>query len=86
MHFCKDGVGIKIRVKLQSFFNCALKGNPGIAGAGGVIYSPDEQRKDIFNWGLGKRTNNYVEILGLLKSYQIARENGFKEIQVFGDS
>ena len=86
MQFCKDGGVIRIRVKLQSFFYCASKGNPGIAGAGVVIYSPDEQRKDIFNWGLGKRTNNYTEILRLLRSCQIARENGFKEIQVFGDS
>ena len=72
--------------KASIFFYCASKGNPGITRTGGVIYSPDEQRKDIFNWGLGKRTNNYVEIIGLLKSCQIALENGLKEIQVFVDS
>jgi ribonuclease HI len=72
--------------KAMIFFNGACKGNPGKAGAGGVIYSSDGQRKDNFNWGLGWRTNNQAEILGLLKACQIARENGIKEIQVFGDS
>jgi ribonuclease HI len=68
------------------FFDGASKGNPGNAGAGRVIYSSDGSRKDNFSWGLGQRTNNQAEILGLLKACQIARENGIKEIQVFGDS
>jgi ribonuclease HI len=49
-----------------------------------VIFS-DGSRKDSFNLGLGQRTNNHAAILGLLKACQIARENGNKEIQVFGD-
>ena len=68
------------------FFYGASKGNPGIVGAGGVIYSLNGSRKDRFSWGLGQRTNNQEEILGLLKAYQIARENGNREIQVFRDS
>eukprot|EP00253_Pinus_taeda_P004415 PITA_04415 len=36
-----------------AFFDGASKGNPGTAGAGGVIYSPDGNTKDIFYWGLG---------------------------------
>jgi len=51
-----------------------------------MIYSSDGQRKDKLSCGLDRRTNNQVEILGLLKSCQIAWENGIKEIQVFGDS
>jgi ribonuclease HI len=72
--------------KAMIFFDGTSKGNPGKAGAGGVVYSYDGQRKDSFSWGLGRRTNNQAEILGLLKACQIARENGIKEIQVFGDS
>jgi len=51
-----------------------------------MIYSSDGQRKDKLSCSLGWRTNNQAKILGLLKSFQIAWENGIKEIQVFGDS
>ena len=34
---------------------------------------------------LGKGTNNHIEILELLKACQIAKENNYKEIQVFAD-
>jgi ribonuclease HI len=72
--------------KATIFFDGASKGNPGISGAGGVIYSSDSQSKDSFSWGLGKNTNNQAEILGLLKACQLAQGNGEKYIQVFGDS
>jgi ribonuclease HI len=68
------------------FFNEASKGNLGNTRAGRVIYSSNGSRKDSFSWGLGQRTNNQAEILGLLKACQIVRKNGIKEIQVFGDS
>eukprot|EP00253_Pinus_taeda_P027254 PITA_27254 len=69
-----------------TFFDGASKGNPGTAGAGGVIYSLDGDRKDIFYWGLGQKSNNQAELLGLLKVCQIARDKGVKKLQVFGDS
>ena len=78
--------GGRSRENLQFFFNGASKGNPGIVGARGVIYSEDASRRDSFSWGLGQRTNNQAEILGLLKSCQIAHGNGIREIQVFRDS
>jgi len=71
--------------KASIFFYDASKGNPGNAGVGRVIYSSDGSQKDSFNWELRQRTNNQDEILGLLKSCQIERGNGNKEIQVFGD-
>jgi hypothetical protein len=49
------------------FFYEASKKNPGNAGAGRVIYFSDGSRKDSSSWGLGQRTNNQDEILGLLK-------------------
>jgi len=39
--------------KATIFFNEASKGNLGILGTRGVIYSTDDQRKEIFSWGLG---------------------------------
>jgi ribonuclease HI/exonuclease III len=68
------------------FFDGASKGNPGNAGAGGVIYSSDGILRDCFCWGLGQKTNNQAEILGLLRACLIAREKGDKDLQVFGDS
>jgi ribonuclease HI len=68
------------------FFDGASKGNPGNAGAGGVIYSPDGTLRDCFCWGLGQKTNNQAEILGLLRACLIVREKGDKDLQVFGDS
>jgi ribonuclease HI len=68
------------------FFDGASKGNPENAGAGGVIYSSDGILRDCFYWGLGQKTNNQAEILGLLKACLIAREKGDKDLQVFGDS
>jgi ribonuclease HI/exonuclease III len=68
------------------FFDGASKGNPGSAGAGGIIYSPDGTLRDSFCWGLGQKTNNQAEILGLLRACLIAREKGDKDLQVFGDS
>ena len=44
--------------KVKIFFDGASKGNPGISGAGGVIYSHDGLTKDNFSWGLGKNSNN----------------------------
>jgi len=35
------------------FFDGASKGNPGLAAAGGVIYSQDGTKRDSFSWGLG---------------------------------
>jgi ribonuclease HI len=67
------------------FFDGASKGNPGEAGAGGVIYSPNGN-KVYFSWGLGMKSNNQAELLGLTKACLIAREEGIKDLQVFGDS
>ena len=68
------------------FFDGASKGNPGAAGAGGVIYDPNGVKRDTFSWGIGQKSNNQAEILSLLKACQIARDRGDKKIQVFGDS
>lgn len=68
------------------FFDEASKGNPGISGAGGIIYSADEQKQDSYCWGLGRSTNNQAEILGLLKACQLAQRNIGENLQIFEDS
>jgi ribonuclease HI len=70
----------------SAFFDGASKGNPGTAGAGGIIYSSEGRILETFCWGLGQRTNNQAEILSLIKVCQIAKERGHRELQAFGDS
>jgi ribonuclease HI/exonuclease III len=72
--------------KTSAFFDGASKGNPGTAGAGGIIYSSNGEKLATFCWGLGQRTNNQAEILSLIKVCQIVRERGHRELQAFGDS
>ena len=68
------------------FFDGASKGNPGIAGAGGLIFSLDNEKICSFCWGLGICSNNQAENYYLLMACQIAKKIGIKEIQIFGDS
>lgn len=68
------------------FFDRESKGNPGAAGAGGIIYFTEGLSTISFAWCLGEKTNNQVEILGLLKACHISKEKRAKDIQVFGDS
>eukprot|EP00253_Pinus_taeda_P033411 PITA_33411 len=83
----EEAFQIRWRKSISSiFFDGASKGNPGTAGAGGVIYFADNLRKVHFSWGLGISTNNQAELLALTKACQIARDKGIKECQAFGDS
>ena len=49
----------------------AFKGNPGLAGFGGVIRDEQGQIKEIFHGHLGKATNNMVELMALEKCLAI---------------
>ena len=47
------------------FFDGAAKGNPGEAGAGGVILDPGGVIKMAYAWVLGRKTNNEAKWLAL---------------------
>ena len=49
------------------FFDDALKGNLGLAGAGGVIFNSKGNKIKEYSSGIGKQTNNCVEWLALIK-------------------
>ena len=49
------------------------------------MYSLYKSIKTSFSWGLGFTSNNQAESYGLLKACHIAKELGFKSIQIFGD-
>ena len=49
------------------FFDGASKGNPGLVGAGGVIFDSKGKKIKEYSWGIGKKTNNSVEWIALIK-------------------
>lgn len=67
-------------------FDGASKSNPGLAGAGAVIYENGNGvwAESVFV-GL-KETNNYAEYKGLLLGLNKAYELGIKNLHVQGDS
>ena len=76
----------KSKNKASIFFDGASKGNPGKAGAGSLIFYPGGKLETSFTWGIGKNSNNHVELFALLKACQLAKEAGHNNLQIFGDS
>ena len=67
------------------FFDGCSKGNPGLAGAGAVIYQNGiEVYSKTLN--LSIQTNNVAEYNGLIIGLELAIFNGIKELSVKGDS
>ena len=74
----------EIEYKLQ--FDGCSKNNPGLSGAGAVIYKYD---KEIWSGSLFvglSATNNYAEYSGLIIGLQQAIELNIKNLHVEGDS
>lgn len=70
---------------LLRFDGCS-KGNPGLAGAGAVIY---QYNKEVCseNWFIGDNyTNNHAEYTGLILGLKKAKELGIKSLRIEGDS
>ena len=67
-------------------FDGESKGNIGLAGAGGVIFYSEGNKKKEYAWGLGKKSNNGVGWLALIKGLEIANSCRMEEIAVYGDS
>lgn len=64
----------------------ASRGNPGPAGAGLVLYSPQGQIKANLGKYLGQTTNNVAEYQALILGLEKARRLGAKRVQIFSDS
>jgi ribonuclease HI len=74
----------QIEYKLQ--FDGCSKNNPGLAGAGAVIY---KNGKEIWSGHLfigTNNTNNYAEYMGLIIGLQQAIELNIKTLHIEGDS
>ncbi|KAL0439023.1 UNVERIFIED_CONTAM: putative ribonuclease H protein [Sesamum latifolium] len=65
-------------------FNCdgASKGNPGCAGAGGLIRDASGRLQIAFHDFLGSKTNTYAELFAVVRGLQLAHDEGFRMVWV----
>ena len=68
------------------FFDGASKGNLGIAGAGGVIYDSNGNKKIEYACGIGRATNNEAEWYVVIKGLELAKDMGIEKLSIIGDS
>lgn len=67
-------------------FDGCSKGNPGLAGAGAVIYNFGNEYWSNYFFVGEKFTNNHAEYAGLILGLQQAKEFGIKNLTIEGDS
>ncbi len=67
-------------------FDGCSKGNPGLAGAGAVIYHYDAEYWADYTLVGEKITNNHAEYTGLIIGLKQAKLFGIKKLKVEGDS
>ena len=79
-------VWLRERNSYALFFDGASKGNPGLAGDGGVFMSANGTVLSRYSWGLGTESNNIAEFCGLLQGLKTAISKGIVKLTVFGDS
>jgi ribonuclease HI len=71
--------------RVHAYFDGAARGNPGPAAVGWVLVSGD----GIVDEGgerIGRATNNQAEYAALQRVLEVARDYGFDEIELRGDS
>jgi len=73
-------------VRTRLFTDGAARGNPGPAGAGAVIISPDGHVVAKVGKYLGETTNNVAEYTGLILGLKRAKAMGLRELEVLADS
>jgi ribonuclease HI len=64
----------------------AARGNPGPAGIGVVIKTPDGEIVDEIAEGIGETTNNVAEYTAALRGLQRAAERGARDVLLRSDS
>ena len=73
-------------VRTRLFTDGAARGNPGPAGAGAVIISPDGHVVAKVGKYLGETTSNVAEYTGLILGLKRAKAMGLRELDVLADS
>jgi ribonuclease HI len=72
--------------RTRLFTDGAARGNPGPAGAGAVIISPEGHVVAKVGKYLGETTNNVAEYTGLILGLKRAKAMGLRELEVLADS
>jgi ribonuclease HI len=70
----------------KMYFDGCSKGNPGLAGAGAVIYKNDDEIWTQSKFIGKNETNNVAEYNGLIIGLEEAVHQNIKNLQVYGDS
>lgn len=68
------------------FFDGASKSNPGMAGAGGLIWNGNGDVLNEYEWGLGHASNNRAEAFSLLQGLLQLHKLGISKATIIGDS
>lgn len=68
------------------YIDGGARGNPGPAGFGVRVETPDGTVVEEFHRSIGIATNNVAEYYGLLAALEWAREHGTREVHVRSDS
>ena len=61
------------------------RGNPGPAGCGAVLISPEGEKKELHKY-VGIQTNNYAEYYGMILAFEELVKMGIKSIHLKADS
>jgi ribonuclease HI len=85
-HLKKDDAKIFPEYDYKLNFDGCSKGNPGLAGAGAVIYYFDKEYWANYTFVGEKITNNHAEYTGLIFGLKQAKQLGIKNLKVEGDS
>ncbi len=77
---------IETQARHSLFFDGVAKGNPGKAGAGGVVLNPIGEKFHSYAWCLEYSSSIQMEALALLQGLKTLKELNIKEANVIGDS
>ena len=72
--------------KYRMMFDGGSRGNPGLCGAGAVIYKDNKEEFALSYRLTGKHTNNYAEYTALIIGLRKALEENITHLYVEGDS
>lgn len=72
--------------ELWLFIDGASKGNPGPAGIGALLLTPDGETVAEIAEGIGRTTNNAAEYLALIRGLLEAQTRGARRVVVHTDS
>jgi ribonuclease HI len=70
----------------KMMFDGGSRGNPGLCGAGAVIYKDNREIASVSHFIPGKHTNNYAEYTAFIMGMEKAHQLNIKSLSVEGDS